>query len=293
MLSLPYAGTRPCGPKVFLLLRALASPSTSAVVCACMEQGPWIVAQLPTASGNTVLQPSWRPSDGQQISWSWVPTCRATICTGAGSTHGGPPNVDFTLTLRLVHVWIRIRLSMMVIVFVFSVWIRRLRPIFPLFQVELCLAVRERWLTAANCDRRSHCSGTMPIFYFREARQLWTLYRHPMPCEFFRRDGNINKRTKLKSFLPLDRRSVSPHRPACVRALRGQWAIWLAPRLSLATESTGTVLIPSQMSEIAGHVRVRVCVSVCVCVCVCVCVLPRFSFQSIVDTRLTQYYLDH
>ena len=56
--------------------------------------------------------------------------------------HGGPPNVDFTLTLRLVHVWIR--LSMMVIVFVFSVWIRRLRPIFPLSQVELCLAVRER-----------------------------------------------------------------------------------------------------------------------------------------------------
>ena len=68
-----------------------------------------------------------------------------------------------------------------------------------------------------------------------------------------RRDGNINKRTKLKSFLTLDRRSVSPHRPACVRALCGQWAIWLAPRLSLATESTGTVLIRSQMSEIAGH----------------------------------------
>ena len=38
VLSLPYACTRPCGPKVFLLLRALASlsrsPSTSAVVCA-------------------------------------------------------------------------------------------------------------------------------------------------------------------------------------------------------------------------------------------------------------------
>ena len=76
---------RPCGPKVFLLLRALASPSTSAVVCACMAQGPWIVAQLPTASGNTELKPSWRPSDGQQI--SWVPTCRATIRTGARSTH--------------------------------------------------------------------------------------------------------------------------------------------------------------------------------------------------------------
>ena len=75
----------------------------------------------------------------------------------------------------------------------------------------------------------------------------------PCPVNSSRRDGNINKRTKLKSFLPLDRRSVSPHRPACVRALRTQWAIWLAPRLSLATESTGTVLIPSQMSEIAGH----------------------------------------
>ena len=75
----------------------------------------------------------------------------------------------------------------------------------------------------------------------------------PCPVNSSRRDGNINKRTKLKSFLPLDRRSVSPHRPAGVRALRGQWAIWLAPRLSLATESTGTVLIPSQMSEIAGH----------------------------------------
>ena len=33
VLSLPYASTRPCGPKVFLLFRALASPSTSAVVC--------------------------------------------------------------------------------------------------------------------------------------------------------------------------------------------------------------------------------------------------------------------
>ena len=83
MLSLPYAGTRPCGPKDFLLLRALASPSTSAVVCACMAQGPWIVAQLPTASGNTVLQPSWialrRPADqlsadpqSYHMYWRWI-----------------------------------------------------------------------------------------------------------------------------------------------------------------------------------------------------------------------------
>ena len=39
---------------------------------------------------------------------------------------------------------VRLSVSKMVIVCVFSVWIRRLRPIFPLSQVELCLAVRER-----------------------------------------------------------------------------------------------------------------------------------------------------
>ena len=55
-----------------------------------------------------------------------------------------------------------------------------------------------------------------------------------------------------------------PHRPAhaCVQALRRRPVYYsrvtvrdlaLAPRLFLATESTGTVLTPSQMSEIAGH----------------------------------------
>ena len=176
MLSLPYAGTRPCGPKVFLLLRTLASPSTSAVDVVHVAVRAWSkglgsLLSYPLLVATLCFNPAEalrRPADHQLRARADLQTCRATICicTGAGSTHGGPPNVDFTLTLRLVHVWIWIRLSMMVIVFVFSVWIRRLRPIFPLFQVELCLAVRERWLTAAraNCDRRSHCSGTMPIF---------------------------------------------------------------------------------------------------------------------------------
>ena len=53
----------------------------------------------------------------------------------------------------------------------------------------------------------------------------------PCPVISSRREGNINKQIKLKSFFTLDRRSVSPHRPACVRALCGQCAIWLAPRL--------------------------------------------------------------
>ena len=167
--------------------------------------------------------------------------------------HGGPPNVDFTLTLRLVHVWIRIRLSMMVIVFVFSVWVRRLRPIFPFPKSNSASQY-------ANDDWQRPTS--IVDLTAREPCRIFTFAKHvsfehstgiPCPVISSRREGNINKRTKLKSFLTLDRRSVSPHRPACVRALRGQWAIWLAPRLSLATESTGTVLIPSQMSEIAGH----------------------------------------
>ena len=80
MLSLPYACTRPCRPKVFLLLRALASTSTSAVVCAraldrCSY--PLLVATL-----------SFNPAEGPQTaSRSAECRVRATLCTGAGSTH--------------------------------------------------------------------------------------------------------------------------------------------------------------------------------------------------------------
>ena len=65
--------------------------------------------------------------------------------TGAGSTH------TWWATERRLHFdsLTRTRVNsdlvlMMVIVFVFSVWIRRLPHIFPLSQVELCLAVRKR-----------------------------------------------------------------------------------------------------------------------------------------------------
>ena len=142
---------------------------------------------------------------------------------------------------------------MMVIVFVFSVWIRRLRPTFPLSQVELRYSASQY----ANDDWQRPTSivdltAREPCRFFTFAKHVSFEHSTGIPCPVIspRREGNINKRTKLKSFLTLDRRSVSPHRPACVRVLRGQWAIWLAPRLSLATESTGTVLIPSQMSEI-------------------------------------------
>ena len=57
----------------------------------------------------------------------------------------------------------------------------------------------------------------------REPCRIFTFAKHvsfehstgiPCPVISSRREGNINKRTKLKSFLTLDRRSVSPHRPA-------------------------------------------------------------------------------
>ena len=79
----------------------------------------------------------------------------------------------------------------------------------------------------------------------------------PWPVIYSGREGNINKQTKLKSLFTLNRRSGSPHRPAhaCVLAIRGQCAIWRWRGAStfLATKSTGTVLTPRQMSEIAGH----------------------------------------
>ena len=231
MLSLPYACTRPCRPKVFLLLRALASPSTSAVVCACAW--PWIVAQLPTASGSTVLQPSWirRPSDGQQISWARVPwqSYHVHWCWIYGYMAGHRTSTSLWLWLALV--WIRIHVSMMVIVFVFSVWICRLRLFFPFPKSNSASQyANEDWqrpTSIVDLTAREPCR----IFTF--AKHVCFEHSTGIPCPVIssRRQGNINKQTKLKSFLTLDRRSVSPHRPARVRALRGQWAIWPAPRL--------------------------------------------------------------
>ena len=141
------------------------------------------------------------------------------------------------------------------IAFVFSVWIRRLRPIFPLSQVELCLAVRERWLGAGNFDRQTHCSGTMPNFYFREARLLWTLYRHPLPCDSFQKRRKHQQTDKTQKFLDT-RSSISQSASTCLCSGAPRPVGDLAgAATSLATESTGTVLTPSQMSEIAGHVK--------------------------------------
>ena len=72
-----------------------------------------------------------------------------------------------------------------------------------------------------------------------------------------RREGNVHKQTKLKisSHSIIDQ---SVRFFACVRAVRGQcYRSAGSAATSLATESTGTVLTPRQMSEIAGHAVLR------------------------------------
>ena len=197
-------------------------------------QGPWIVAQLPTASGNTVLQPSWRPSDGQQISW--------VLCSVAKLYHwrAGPKHtwraterrLHFDSRLRLMLVWIRIRVSMIVIL------PSSFQCGYVAFDLFFPFPKSNSASQYANGDWQRATS--IVDLTAREPCRIFTFPKHvcfehstgiPCPVIPSRREGNINKQTQLKSFLTLDRRSVSPHRPACVRALRGQWAIWLAPRL--------------------------------------------------------------
>ena len=101
-----------------------------------------------------------------------------------------------------------------------------------------------RFGTPATSSESAELSCACPIFRcekFTEptryaAREqpcrIFTFVKHvsfeqsigiPCPVVSSGREGNINKQTELKSFLTLDHRSVSPHRPACVQALRGQW----------------------------------------------------------------------
>ena len=145
-------------------------------------------------------------------------------------------------------------MSMMIIVFVFfSVNTSPLTNISPFSSRTLPRSTRT--MTDRGQLRSSISLPEYHADFFTFAEHVSFEHSTASPCPVIssRREGNINKQTKLKRFLTLDRQSVSPHRPACVRALRGQCAIWLAPASSLATESTCTVLIPSQMSEIAGH----------------------------------------
>ena len=99
--------TPPCGPKVFLLLRALASLSTSAVVRAralgrCSATHCWWQHCPSTQLKVFRRHGQQQPPDIDQLS----DVGRATY-TGSRRIHrrygGGPPNVDFTSTRTRVN----------------------------------------------------------------------------------------------------------------------------------------------------------------------------------------------
>ena len=235
---------------------------TSAVVCACMAQGPWIVAQLPTASGNTVLQPSWRPSDGQQIIdqlsadlqsyhmyWRWIYAYMAGHRTSTSLWL--ELSDSYTCEFGFVCQW----------------WL-----LFSSFQCgyvasDLFFPFPKSNSASQNANDDWERPTSIDDLTAREPCRIFTFAKHvsfehstgiPCPVISSRRDRNINKWTKTQKFLDT-RSSISQSASSCLcsgapRPVQCTWAIWLAPRLSVATESTGTVLIPSQMSEIAGQV---------------------------------------
>ena len=95
------------------------------------------------------------------------------------------------------------------------------------------------------------------FFTFAEHASFEHSTGSPWPVIYSGREGNINKQTyKTQKFLhtrSLIRQSALPCSCLCSGARRPVRDLALAPRLSVATESTCPVLIPSQMLEIAGH----------------------------------------
>ena len=88
----------------------------------------------------------------------------------------------------------------------------------------------------------------------------------PWPVICSGREGNINKQTyKTQKFFPtriVDQAvriaiALLTGMRLCSGAPRPVRDLALAPRLSVATESTGTFLTPSQMSETAGHGQIE------------------------------------
>ena len=121
---------------------------------------------------------------------------------------------------------------------------------FPLFQ----LALRPTSTPDSN-RRRSSISPPRNHVAFSVAKQVDVSFEHSIssPSLLLLREGKKNIQTndrqmtrqKVSPQFVVDRSSARPDR---------DWASAAAPRLSLATASTSTVLLPSQMSQIAGHV---------------------------------------
>ena len=109
---------------------------------------------------------------------------------------------------------------------------------------------------AADTDRRSHSPlppGTMSSILFAKHVSFEHLVSFPSPVITSRREEKNNKAKVFQH--PIDSHSqsassclISPHFAA------GAVGVGRSAASFLATESTGTVLIPRLMTRIAGHV---------------------------------------
>ena len=141
----------------------------------------------------------------------------------------------------------------------FGVWIRRIGPIFSLPQLAIDLtSTRLRCLIAADTDRRSHSPlppGTMSSILFAKHvsfEHSVIIISSPRPVITSRREEMNNKAKVFQH--PINSHSqfassclISPHFAA------GAVGVGRGAASFLATESTGTVLIPRLMARIAGH----------------------------------------
>ena len=123
---------------------------------------------------------------------------------------------------------------------------------------------RQRSSVSLTAVPRNHVEHSI-----RKARQLWTLSKLPSPCHYFEKRKKKNNKAKVFQH-PFDSQSAS-----CSLISRHVLSeLGHCAESFLATESTGTVLVPRLMTRIAGHgvhVRVLVCVHARVCAWVCVC----------------------
>ena len=171
--------------------------------------------------------------------------CQTTACTCACIVH----SAGRASALGLVLVWIRIRVSMMGFFFVFWVWTRRPRTIFPFPNLLSAPQVR---LTATDVDRRSPRPGTMSLF-LSQSRSALNTHKAALAYYDFEKGRKTSRQATDKwpdkTFL----RSSSSISPELAQIAI---AAGCSTATSLATANTGTVLLPSQVSQIAGHAPV-------------------------------------
>ena len=233
MLSLPYACTRPCGPKVFLLLRALASRVNKRCrLC----KGLGSLLSYPLLVATLCFNPAKGPqtaSRAAELEWRG----KATMYTGTGSTHCRSAAVHRTVT----SLWLSDSYSCEC-GFVCQWWLlsSSFQCGYGVFDLFFPFPKSNSASQYANDDWQRPTSIVdltagyhADFFYFRGALQLWTLYRQPLACDLFwkrrKHQQTDIQNSKVSSHSIVDqavRIVLLILACACVRALRGQCAIW-------------------------------------------------------------------